>query len=399
MVIPRDTKLRFVRHYLSVAQQSRTNLDAMLLESPNIMRAMDYCVNLEEWQLLTSLTGAINDYLRRMRPFDYIKFNDLSVANDHTQKAGEKAERLRQSGRLEEAFGNYDGAIARYEQLLQLCERDEDRNFEAALDALQQLSKLSRAKGRYDEAVRYLQEVSALTRQYGSKKDELDALYNLAVLYEKQGYLHEALKVCDGTLRAAQSFGYVAMTADLLIQRASLLTALHKFQDASDALREALEVASRMSDASRVESINSQLAGLGRVMGKNIFISYSHQDRPFVSRLAGDLKAAGLPVWWDQWEIGFGDSITRKVSDGIEKSAYLLAVLSPRSVQSDWVRLEIGSGMMRQLSAEKDIAIIPLLLADCEIPALLLDWKWVDFRADYGSSLNKLLGFFVNVTR
>jgi predicted nucleotide-binding protein len=71
---------------------------------------------------------------------------------------------------------------------------------------------------------------------------------------------------------------------------------------------------------------------------RTVFISYSSKDRDFAERLAADLRASGVGVWFDQWEIKVGDSITQKINDGIHDNDYLAVVLSPDSVASDWVR-------------------------------------------------------------
>jgi hypothetical protein len=145
------------------------------------------------------------------------------------------------------------------------------------------------------------------------------------------------------------------------------------------------------SNQIKAKEIQEQLDKLEKMMTKDLFISYNNNDRKFVERLANDLKGSGIKVWWDQWEIKVGDSIIQKVSDGINQSAYLAAVLSPHSVKSDWVQRELGSALMKQLSAERGIKVLPLLISDCEIPILIREIKWADFRNDYENGLNDLL--------
>jgi len=45
-----------------------------------------------------------------------------------------------------------------------------------------------------------------------------------------------------------------------------------------------------------------------------VFISYSHADREFVAKLAGDLARNRIVVWWDEWEIKVGDSLLFRVT-------------------------------------------------------------------------------------
>jgi hypothetical protein len=121
-----------------------------------------------------------------------------------------------------------------------------------------------------------------------------------------------------------------------------------------------------------------------------VFISYSHVDREFVSRLADDLMRRRVLVWWDEWEIGVGDSLIEKIERGITSSSYLAVVLSPSSVSSPWVRQELNAALIRQLR-ERRVFVLPLLVEDCDIPALLQDKRYADFREDYTSGLVDLL--------
>lgn len=41
----------------------------------------------------------------------------------------------------------------------------------------------------------------------------------------------------------------------------------------------------------------------------SIFLSHTSLDKPFVEKLAKDLKRIGINVWFDKWEIKIGESI------------------------------------------------------------------------------------------
>jgi hypothetical protein len=46
-----------------------------------------------------------------------------------------------------------------------------------------------------------------------------------------------------------------------------------------------------------------------------IFISYSHQNKSFADKLAGQLVAHHVNVWLDTWELSIGDSIIDRVQE------------------------------------------------------------------------------------
>jgi hypothetical protein len=125
----------------------------------------------------------------------------------------------------------------------------------------------------------------------------------------------------------------------------------------------------------------------------SIFISYSSKDRDFTSKLATDLKSKGLNVWYDQWELKVGDSIIGKIGAAIKAQDYLVVVLSKASVKSQWVIKELGTGLMRELE-EKRVVVLPVVIDDCDIPPLLSDKVYADFRSSYSSGLDRLLDAF-----
>jgi len=123
---------------------------------------------------------------------------------------------------------------------------------------------------------------------------------------------------------------------------------------------------------------------------RTVFISYSNKDRGFAERLATDLRASGAGVWFDQWEIKVGDSITQKINDGIHDNDYLAAVLSPDSVASPWVKKELNAAMMKELN-RRSVFVLPILYQDCEIPELIADKRYADFRKSYEFGFSEVL--------
>lgn len=120
------------------------------------------------------------------------------------------------------------------------------------------------------------------------------------------------------------------------------------------------------------------------------FISYSKKDAEFVERLVSDLRKSGKNVWWDRWEIKVGDSITKKISEGIDRNDYLILVMSPNAVKSPWVTKELNAGLMRELQTN-NVVVLPILIADCDVPPLIADKRYADFRSSYKQGLTELL--------
>lgn len=122
----------------------------------------------------------------------------------------------------------------------------------------------------------------------------------------------------------------------------------------------------------------------------DVFLSHNSKDKPKVRRLAERLKAAGLRIWFDEWNIRSGDIIALKVDEGLELSRVLLLCVSPNALASGWVALERSTAIHRDPSNE-DRRFIPLLLAECELPDTLRRYKYLDYREETDQSLGEVL--------
>lgn len=121
-----------------------------------------------------------------------------------------------------------------------------------------------------------------------------------------------------------------------------------------------------------------------------IFLSHSSKDKEFVRRLANDLQTSSVPVWFDEWELQVGDSLTSKIGEGIKESGWLAVILSKNSIKSAWVEKELNAGLATELE-KRQVYVLPILIEDCEIPIFLKDKLFADFRHNYSNGLSSLL--------
>ncbi len=124
----------------------------------------------------------------------------------------------------------------------------------------------------------------------------------------------------------------------------------------------------------------------------NIFLSHSSSDKLFVRRLAEDLRTNDVKVWIDEAEIQIGDSLIRKIQEGITSADFVGAILSQASVKSRWVQHELENAITREISGSF-LKVLPIVIEECEIPAFLSSRKYADFRNenDYPLVLANLL--------
>jgi len=108
-------------------------------------------------------------------------------------------------------------------------------------------------------------------------------------------------------------------------------------------------------------------------VSNRVFISYARSDREYVDRLARYISDAGFEVWYDR-SIEAGSSFGDRIREAIDSSAALIAVLTPESVASKWVLREIS------YADQRNMPVVPLLLADCDRPIELARIQYHDVR-------------------
>jgi hypothetical protein len=102
-----------------------------------------------------------------------------------------------------------------------------------------------------------------------------------------------------------------------------------------------------------------------------VFLSYGSEDRYLAEHIARALMDAGVDTWWDGWAITAGDSIRRKVEEGIEGCTHFVVLLTPTAVTKPWVNEEIDAGFMRKVGKQARFIALRHDLDAEQLPALL----------------------------
>jgi hypothetical protein len=113
----------------------------------------------------------------------------------------------------------------------------------------------------------------------------------------------------------------------------------------------------------------------------SLFISYSTHDQEFAERLHADLQAKGVRCWFAPHDMRSGKKVHEQIDEAIRVYDKLLLILSPASMESEWVKTEIFKAREREIR-EKRRVLFPIRLCSFEA---LRDWKLFD--ADAGKDL------------
>ncbi|HEX5153628.1 MAG TPA: toll/interleukin-1 receptor domain-containing protein [Parafilimonas sp.] len=92
---------------------------------------------------------------------------------------------------------------------------------------------------------------------------------------------------------------------------------------------------------------------------KDLFICHASEDKDdFVRPLANLLRKYELDVWYDEFELKIGKSLSRSIDKGISSSNFGLLVLSKSFFNKNWTKYELKS--LNSFEIEKGEVLIPL---------------------------------------
>jgi len=91
----------------------------------------------------------------------------------------------------------------------------------------------------------------------------------------------------------------------------------------------------------------------------DVFISHATEDKEdFVRPLAQELQSRGIKVWYDEFELVWGDGLRRSIDKGLANSRYGIVVFSEAFFKKEWTQYELDGLVNREMNGIK--VILPI---------------------------------------
>ncbi len=100
---------------------------------------------------------------------------------------------------------------------------------------------------------------------------------------------------------------------------------------------------------------------------RDVFICHASEDKSrFVLPLIEELSKNNISYWYDNTEIKWGDSIVKKVNQGLLNSEYVIVVISNFSIIKHWPNHELESALNIEISSGY-VKVLPVILGDAKL--------------------------------
>ncbi len=120
------------------------------------------------------------------------------------------------------------------------------------------------------------------------------------------------------------------------------------------ALRPLPPIEERRADLVEIADNAAAVDHTAGVIAYDVFISHASEDKEaIVVPLANALEELGVKVWFDQFALRIGDSLRRKIDEGIANSRFGVVVISKSFLAKGWPQYELDGLVTMAVSGKQ----------------------------------------------
>ena len=87
-------------------------------------------------------------------------------------------------------------------------------------------------------------------------------------------------------------------------------------------------------------------------MKYDVFISHASEDKDSVARPPAEaLQQAGVQVWYDEFRLRVGDSLSESIDAGLAQSRFGVVIISKQFLKKPWPNGELRGLVSRELAS------------------------------------------------
>lgn len=132
----------------------------------------------------------------------------------------------------------------------------------------------------------------------------------------------------------------------------------------------------------------------------SVYLAHASEDHAALARpLAEKLLANGIDVWLDTWEIRSGDSLKRRMEEGLGNCTHFMVLLTPNSIGKPWVETEIDAGFLKSVEGAARFIGLRVGIRIDQLSVFLRTLRCPSFDPAKDSDVGDLVGDLHGVSR
>ncbi|HEX8772083.1 MAG TPA: tetratricopeptide repeat protein [Pyrinomonadaceae bacterium] len=296
---------RFIAYFLRYAkvhsQPTPEDFNALEAEIDNILSAMDFAFELENWKGVVSFMDALN----------YDGINGLLPVRGYWDEAIRRGKQALEAARniLDESQvaryahnvavtyrgrGELERARHLFVESLEIGKKLSNQTYIA--NNLYQLGRLAQDQGELEEARRLYSESLDIAQKLGNQSGISVTLHQLAVLAQDQGELEEARRLYSESLEINKNLGHQSGIASTLYQLGRLAYEQGELGTARHLYDESLRICKKLGDQNGIATILRSIGRLAQMQGDLIEARHLYSESLEIARKLGNQSSIGLTL-------------------------------------------------------------------------------------------------------
>ena len=102
-----------------------------------------------------------------------------------------------------------------------------------------------------------------------------------------------------------------------------------------------------------------------------VFLSHASEDDALAGTIAAALQRNGIETWYDGWSLSPGDSLRRKIDEGLAGCTHFVVLLTAKSIKKRWVNIEMDAALVQHVKREATFIPLRYRLSTDKLPPTL----------------------------
>jgi len=327
--------------------------------APSSVEALYHCLMAKEYAIAIDIAaGNGRDIINRGYSVQFSPLlKSLLLSTSHIEER-DRMELLSLQGEIMEIQGDWDAAIMRFSEIINMASPTADIRLMAEMN--KRIGMINLGRSKLDDASKYLGVALELAQKADEKQTLAEVYYGLGGVGERRGRWEEASTNFSRSVDLAKMIGDNVGMGKSMYGLSQTLGSQHRFDESITTKKEVLRILERSGDITMISKVSTSLSNDLRQISKFEEAIEYQESGVKMARMAGDLNTLGFALAnsaaiyieegnWLRGEemIDSASSIFKKLNDLLMLSTLHLyrGYLYAKKKEWDWAKVEFKESL------------------------------------------------------